>query len=398
MRVPVKVNLRSLLVRRTATALTVVGIGLIVMALTVTWGLKEGLESVFELGGDPETLVVLRGGSKTETTSGILDEAVRIVKASEGIDQDAQGAPLAAGELVVIINLPRRGAVPNAEGSRWAVGSNVLVRGISAQSLALRPGARIVEGRMLVPGRNEIMASPAMAERFEGCALGEVVTLRRVPYTVVGLFTTEGTPYESELWTDADDLGATFSRRGAVSSLLLKASDPLARERLRATLKEDPRLDVEVKDQEEYFEAMSGDAAPLVALGALMTFFLSVGACFAAANTMYASVMSRAREVGTLRALGFSRLSILLSYLIESLAVSLAAGVLGLLLGGVVLLFSGTAGMAGSTFSETTFSMRITPFVVVACMATCAFVGAVGGLLPAIRAARMPIVEALRSG
>lgn len=398
MPVPLKVNLRSLLVRRTATLLTIGGIGLIIMALTVVWGLQQGLQSIFSVGGDEAQLVVLRSGSTTETTSGLLDETARIIELSEGIDPGPGGRPLAAGEMVIIVNLPRRGARAEGDDSSWAVGANVIVRGIDEQSPSLREGFEILEGRMLVPGRNEVMSSASMAERFEGCGLGETVVLRRVPYTVVGIFTTGGTPYDSEIWADVRDVGATFSRSGAVSSMLLKVSDPLARERLRAQLEADPRLNVDVIDQRSYFESMSRSALPLLALGSLMTLFLSVGACFSAANTMYASVLSRAREVGTLRALGFSRLSILLGFLAESLVVSLLAGVTGLLLGAVVLLFAGTAGTGGVTFSEVTFSMRITPFVVVICMTTCAVVGMLGGLLPALRAARMPIVEALRSG
>lgn len=394
---PLKVNLRSLLERRTATALTVGGIGLIIMALTVVWGLQQGLQGIFRLGGDPATLVVLRGGSTTETTSGILDENVRVIELSEGIDAAPDGSALAAGEMVVIVNLPRRGAEPGAGGSSWSVGANVILRGIDERSADLRPNFELVAGRMLVPGRNEVIVSTSMAERFAGCGLGETVTLRRVPHQVVGLFTTGGTPYDSEIWADVNDLGATFSRAGAVSSVLLRASDPLARERLRASLEADPRLNVDVIDQKSYFESMSRSALPLAALGSLMTLFLSVGACFSAANTMYASVLSRAREVGTLRALGFSRLSILVCYLFESLVVSLLAGVTGLLLGAIVLFFAGTAGTGNVTFSEITFSMRITPFVVVICMATCAVVGMLGGLLPALRAARMPIVEALRA-
>ncbi len=398
MAIPIKVNLRSLVVRQVATGLTVGGIGLIVMALTVVWGLQQGLMRIFTTGGDAAQLLVMRGGSTTETTSGLRDETVRIIETSAGVDVSAAGTPLAAGEMVVIVNLARRGAPPVEEGgSTWSSGANVLVRGIEPESLALRPRLRVVAGRAPEPGKNELLVSRAMASRFQNCGLGETLVLRRVPFTVVGLFTAGDTPYSSEIWTDVRDLGAAFSRTGAVSSVLLRVSDPVTRAALRASLEADPRLNVDVVDQREYFASQTRSAAGLLALGSLMTAFLSVGACFAAANTMYASVLSRAREVGTLRALGFSRLAILVAYLIESLTVSLAAGVTGLFLGMVVLAFAGTAGTGGVTFSEVTFSMRITPVVVVIAMVTCAIVGAVGGLFPALRAARMPIVEALRA-
>ena len=390
-------NLRSLLVRRTATALTVSGIGLIIMALTVVWGLAEGLKTVFRVGGAPENLVIMRGGSSTETTSGIRDENVRVISLSEGIDLGADAKPMASGELVLIINQPRRGAKPSTDGSSWSMGANVIVRGIGPAGFALRPGLRMVEGRPFEPGRNEVVTSRSMASRFQGCGLGETILLRRVPYTVVGLFEDEGSPYESEIWADAKDLGGTFSRTGAVSTVLLRSSDPLARERLRAMLEADPRLNVDVQDQQAYFASQSRSAGGLVFLGQLMTFFLSIGACFSAANTMYASVLSRSREIGTLRALGFSRLAVMVSYLVESLVVALASGLLGLGLGAIVLFFAGTAGTQNITFSEVTFTMRITPVVVVICMVTCAVIGMIGGILPALRAARMPIIEALRS-
>lgn len=398
MGIPLKVNLRSLLVRRTASALTIGGIGLIIMALTIVWGLEQGLKTVFAIGGDPQNLVVMRSGSTTETTSGIQSEHADIILLTEGIDAGPDGKPLASGEIVVIINQPRRG-VPVDPGGRstWAQGANIMLRGVGPAAMALRPGMTIVEGRMFEAGKNEAITSRAMASRFAGCALGETIVLRRVPYRIVGLFTAEGSPYESEVWTDARDLAMTFSRTGAVSSILMRVSDPVARARIEASLEADPRLGVGVIDQASYFASQTGSAALLIALGSLMTFFLSIGACFSAANTMFASVLSRSREIGTLRALGFPRRSILVGYLAESLVVSLLAGILGLLLGAIVLAFAGSAGTGNVTFTEITFSMRITPVVVVIAMATCAVIGMLGGLLPALRAARMKVVDALRA-
>ena len=398
MAIPLKVNLRSLIVRRTASMLTIGGIGLIIMALTVVWGLEQGLQRVFAVGGDPANLLVMRQGSSTETTSGILDENARLVELAEGVDKGADGKPLASGEMVIIINQARRGAKAGTRGgSTWAQGANIIVRGIGPAGVALRPNLKIVQGRMFEPGKNEAITSRSMASRFADCGLGETLVLRRVPYTIVGLFEAKDSPYESEVWTDVNDLGMTFSRQGAVSSVLLRSSDPAARERLEAALEADQRLTVDVVDQKKYFESQSSSAGLLQALGSLMTFFLSIGACFSAANTMYASVLSRSREIGTLRAIGFSRVSILLAYMVESLAVSLLAGALGLALGAIVLAFAGTAGTSNVTFSEITFRMQITPLVVVASMVTCAVIGMLGGALPAIRASRMRVVDALRA-
>jgi ABC-type antimicrobial peptide transport system permease subunit len=390
MAVPLKVNLRSLLVRRAATGLTVGGIALVLFILVLVWSMGAGLTRVFTVAGDPANLLVLRGGSSAETVSGFRKEHFRIVEAMDGIDVGQDGRPLASGELVVLVNQQRRG--------QPGLSANVLVRGVSPTGLALRPDLKILDGRMFEPGAKELIVSRAMASRFEGCALGEELVMRRTPYRVVGTFEDGGSPYESELWTDLDDLGNTHGREG-VSAMLVRAADAAARERLRAAIEADPQLSADVTDQQAYFREQTETAQPIHALASLMTLFLSIGACLSAANTMYASVMSRAREIGTLRALGFSRRSILASYVVEALVVAILAGIVGLGLGAMALLVQG--GSSGTsnwnTFSEVAFSFAITPGVVAMAVIVSAVVGAVGGFFPALRAARMPIVEALRA-
>ena len=263
---------------------------------------------------------------------------------------------------------------------------------------AFRPELEVVEGRAFQPGNKEIIASRAMAGRFKGCALGESIVMRKEPYRVVGIFEASGTPFESEIWADAIDLAGTYGRVG-YSSALLRVSDDLTRAQARTAIDADPRLAVEVIDQAAYFAKQTESAGLMTMLGTLMTLFLSVGACFSAANTMYASVLARTREIGTMRALGFRRSAILLGYVVESVVLALLSGIVGVVMGWLVLLVYG--GYAGTvnwvTFSEVAFKLTITPMVVVFVMIVSAVIGAVGGFLPALRASRLPIVEALRA-
>lgn len=389
MAVPLKVNVRGLMARRTATLLTVGGVGLIIMVFVLVWGMAAGLDQVFTIGTDERILMVLRDGSQAESTSWVPRDQLAIIAATPGIDLDADGKPLVSGELIILVNQPRRGTGESA---------NLTIRGVTPNGMALRPEMKIVEGRAFSPGSNELIASRGLAERFDGCAIGETLMMLRTPYRVVGIFEANGSPYESEVWTDATDLGETNDRPG-YSSVLARVSDSLARPRVSSAIDDDPRLKVFVTTQKDYFDKQTASAMPLKGLGGMMTLFLSIGACFSAANTMYASVLSRSREIGTLRALGFTRGSILVAYITEAVMLSLLAGAFGVALGGLILLFySGHLGTSNwVTFSEVVFSITLTPMVVVIAMTASAIIGALGGLMPALRAARMPIVDAIRA-
>jgi cell division protein FtsX len=391
MALPLKVNLRGLFRRRTATLLTVAGMSLMVMIFAIAWSLDAGLRSVFEIGGSPDLLIVLREGSSAETNSYVPRDDEPIITSVPGIALDpASGEPIASAEAVTILNQPRRGQPGQT--------ANVIVRGLGPRGFSLRPQFRLVEGRPIQPGLDELLASKAMAQRFEGCGLGETLRIRRTPFKVVGLFEAQGSPYESEMWADKTDLGAATGRDGA-SIILLKVPDALDRERVKAAIEGDSRLNCDVKSQQEYFAKQTESAQPLAILGGLLTFFLSVGACFAAANTMHAAVLARAKEIGTLRALGFSRLSVMTCYVLESVVLSLGAGVVGLLLASLVLAFqSGYAGTSNwTTFSEVAFRLKLTLDVVKTVMITSVIIGLLGGLFPAWRAARLPVVDALRA-
>lgn len=390
MAIPLKVNIRGLFVRRTATGLTVAGVGLIVMVFVLVWGMAAGLTKVFTFGVDDANLLVMRDGSNAESTSWIPRDKLPIIAAHEGIDKGADGNPLCSGELIILINQERRGG--NGETS------NITVRGVTAAGPALRPELKVVEGRLFQPGMNELIASRGMAARFKGCALGETLEMRKTDYKVVGIFEAAGSPYESELWTDANDLGTTHGRPG-YSSAMLKVSDPVARARISAAVDTDQQMSVMVTDQKSYFDKQTQSAGLIQGLGTMMTIFLSIGACFSAANTMYASVINRSREIGTLRAIGFTRGSILVAYVVEAVILSSLAGAFGVVLGGLILeVYSGHLGTSNwVTFSEVVFQLALTPGIVVAAMITSAVIGTIGGFLPALRAARMPIVEAIRA-
>jgi len=391
MALPLKVNLRGLLRRRTATLLTVAGMSLMVMIFAIAWSLDAGLRSVFAIGGSPDILIVLRDGASAETTSFVPRDDEPIITSQPGIALDpASGEPIASAEAVTIINQARRGG---AGGT-----ANVIVRGLGPQGFSLRPQFRIVEGREIHPGLNEVVAARAMAQRFQGCGLGETLRVRKTDFTVVGLFEAEGSPYESEVWADKTDLAAATGRDGS-SIVLLRVPEEIDRARVKAAIEGDARLSCDVKPQQEYFAKQTESAMPLAMLGGMLTFFLSVGACFAAANTMHAAVLARAKEIGTLRALGFSRLSVMACYVLESVVLSLGAGVVGLLLAALVLAlrpgYTGTSNW--TTFSEVAFRLRLTADVVLTVMVTSVIIGVLGGLFPAWRAARKPIVEALRA-
>ncbi len=388
--IPFRVNLRSLLVRRSSTLLTITGIGLVVMVFVVVASLSSGLESVFRASGDPRNMVVLRGAAVSELESGIDRRAYSIVTTLPDVERGPDGEPLVSGEHFVVINQPRR---DDPEGS-----ANLVVRGVTAAAFALRPEVRLTAGRMFRPGTEELIASEAMAGRFQGCGLGETLRMRGRTFTIVGLFDAGSTAWDSELWADRDVLGDAFNRRRIVSSILLRCSDPAAQKRLIQSVADDRRLNLKALNQVTYFEAQTSSAATLKLLTGILTVVLSIGACFSAANTMYAAVAARTREIGTLRALGFPAWGILFAFVAESFVLAVVSGAIGTAAGGLLMaLFAGYTGTNNmQTFSEVAFRFQLTAPIAVAAIALSGVMGVLGGFLPARRAARIPITQALR--
>lgn len=384
--IPLKYNIRNLRVRWMTTLMTVIGTGLVVWATVLSFGLTDGLEHALRITGHERDLIVLRKGSTDETSSGIEQQVARKVATLDGIARNDSGDPLCSVEYVTILTKPRRG-----DGGT----TNLIVRGLESIGRDLRPGFRIVEGRDVSPGVNEAITSRRMAERFRNLAIGEELEINKVNFRIVGYFEAAGSAAESEVWTDLRDL--TLARRtpAAVSCVNLRAASVADRDRLIDVLADDKQFQLSAITETAYFESQMTASIAIRFIGYLIAGFLLFGAMFAAANTMYAAVASRSREIGTLRALGFPRVSILSSFLLESTTLCLLGGVLGCL---ATLPFNGlSTGTANwASFSEITFEFRFGPNVLIQGVIMAVVMGILGGLFPALRAVKLNIVTALR--
>jgi putative ABC transport system permease protein len=374
--------------------MTVLGTALIVGATCGVFSLVEGLEHSLKISGDPLDLIVLRKGSDSETVSGIeTSKAANLVNQS-GIAKDDKGQILAAGESVYIPVVERQ------SGGR----ANLILRGIEIPtqadrkpvSMTLRPDFQIVEGRSLKSSSREAIVSRNISRRFKGAGLGETLQIGpKESYRVVGLFTAGGSAAESEVWVDIQDLRQSTKRDGYVSSFQIRAADNDARNALRQKIDGETEFKLAAIPEAEFYAEQSRTVLFYKVAGSVIAFFLCIGAMFAAANTMFAAVSARTREIGTMRALGFSRFSILVSFLGESVLLCVIGGVVGVL--GTLplsLLTFGTNNM--NTFAEISVNFRFGPQVVVVAMAMTLAMGIFGGLLPAIKAVRMDVIASLR--
>ncbi len=384
--IPAKYNLRNLKVRWVTTLMTVVGTGLVVCASVLTIGLVDGLEQALRVSGHPLDLIVVRKGSTDETSSGLEQSVARDVASLAGIAKSESGQLLCSVEHVTILTKPRR----NNGGT-----TNLIVRGLEDVGRQLRPEFRISQGRDLTPGVNEAITSRQMAERFENLGLGEKLEINHDHFEIVGYFEAGGSSAESEVWTDLRDLTSARRTPGIASSVNLRAQNEAALESLVQELSEDKRFQLSAIRETKYYEDQMESSAFIKYIGYFIAVFLTVAAMFAAANTMYAAVASRGREIGTLRALGFPRSSILISFLFESVVLCLMGGLLGCL---ATLPFNGlSTGTANfASFSEITFSFQFGPRVLLQGVVLALAMGILGGLLPAIRAVRLNIITALR--
>ncbi len=384
--IPAKYNLRNLRVRWVTTLVTVLSTGLTVYMSVLVMGLIDGLEKALIISGHPLDLIVVRKGSTDETSSGIEQKVARDVASLPGIAKDESGQLLCSVEHVTILTKPRR----NNGGT-----TNLIVRGLEDIGRKLRPGFKITEGRDLRPGVSEAISSRPMAERFENLGLGEKLMINQDEFEIVGYFESDGSSAESEVWTDLRDLTTARRTPEVASSVNLRAENDAAVDSLVKELAEDKRFQLSAIRETKYYEDQAAQSGFLKYIGYFIAAFLTVAAMFAAANTMYAAVASRGREIGTLRALGFPRSSILISFLFESVILCLMGGLLGCL---ATLPFNGlSTGTANfSSFSEITFSFRFGPRVLIQGVVLAVVMGVLGGLLPAIRAVRLNIITALR--
>jgi putative ABC transport system permease protein len=384
---PISYSFRNLWTRRLTTVLTASGMALVVFVFSAILMLAEGLRKTLVETGSYDNVVVIRKGSNSEVMSGVTRYQASIIETQPEAAIGADGEVLLAKEMVVLITLPKKGT--NAP-------SNVVIRGIRASSLALRPQVRLVEGRMPKLGLSEIIAGRSIAERFKGSGIGEILRFGMRDWRVVGIFDAGNTGFNSEIWGDADQLMQAF-RRTVYSSVIFKLSDPSGFERVKKRIESDPRLTVEAKRENRFYAEQSERMARFLRiLGTSLTIIFSLGAIIGAMITMYSAVATRTGEIGTMRALGFKRISILGAFIIEALLLGLIGGCLGLFLASFLQLLT-ISTMNFQTFSELAFSFTLTPDIVWKGLGFSLVMGFVGGVLPAIRASRMNIVESLRA-
>jgi putative ABC transport system permease protein len=379
-------NLRSMIVRKGTAAMTAMGIAMVVAVFVMTMAIAQGFRGALVASGSNENAILLRKGATSETVSAVLKPQLPLIESMPQVARSADGHPLASPELVVIISLPR------ASDGRPA---NVPLRGVGPRAFEIRNTLQMVEGRRFTPGMREINVGKQAVARFKGLTLGSDVRFGSTAWKVVGVFTANDASFESEVWGDVDLMMPAFQRNG-YQSVTVKMVDPSAFESFQAAVGNDPRLDLKPDRERDYYEGQSATTGALIRVFAIfVTAILSIGAVFGAVNTMYAAVAYRTREIGTLRALGFSRLRIVSAFLAESVALAFVGGIIGCIIALPVHGLS-TGAMNMTSFSELAFKFRITPALLGAGLLFSAVMGAVGGLLPALRAARIPVARALR--
>lgn len=386
MAIPIQYSLRNLWTRRLTTAMTAAGLALVVFVFAAVLMLAHGLERTLVTTGAPDNVLVVRRSATSEVQSFLAREQTRTIATSQEVAAGADGAPLAGAETVAIINLPKRGT---------GRPSNVEIRGASTHAMTLRPQVTLIEGRMWRPGSSEVIVGRAVASRFQGAGLGETMRFALRDWTVVGIFDAGGRAFDSEIWVDADQMMQAF-RRTVFSSVLLRLRDPAEFDALKTRLEADPRLTVDVRRETAYYGAQSEVMANFIrVLGLMVTVIFSLGAVIGAMITMYAAVANRTTEIGTLRALGFPRRAIWTAFVVEALALSAAGWLLGILAASGLQVVSISA-MNFATFTEIAFRFILSPAIALQSLIFALIMGLFGGVLPAVRASRLGIVQALR--
>ena len=385
--VPLSYIFRNLWVRKLTTLLTAGGMALVVFVFAAVLMLAAGLEKTLVQTGSDDNVVVIRRSAQTEIQSGIDRQQAALIAARPEIAVGADGSNQASKEVVVLVVMPKRDSNKP---------SNVTIRGLSPRGIALRPQVHITAGRMFRPGSAEVVAGARIARGFQGARIGESLTLAGKTWTVVGTFDAQGSGFASELWGDVDQMMQAF-RRSGFSSVIFRLGASADFEKVRGALEDDQRLTVEAQRETLFYAKQSEMMSSFLSvLGSILSTIFSIGAIIGAMITMYAAVASRTAEIGTLRALGFKRANILAAFLIESLLLSLVGGVVGLTLASFLQFYT-VSTMNWQTFAELAFTFSMNARVVVEALLFALFMGLAGGFLPAIQAARLDIVEALRS-
>lgn len=373
--------------RRGSAAAAVIGIAGVVGVLVAVLSMAIGFQRVMNASGSPDSAIVLRSGADSEMVSGFSREDTRVIADSPGLARTAEG-PLASAELFVIINLPKRSSGTDA---------NVPMRGVERPAFKVRDRLKMVAGRPFEWGKNEVIVGVGAASQFVGLNVGEKLRVGRDAWPIVGLFSVGGGTAESEIWTDASVLQAAYKRGDSFQSVYAKLVAPDAFREFELSLTNNPRVSVKVQRQTEYYASQSTGVTRLITtLGVSIAFLMAVGAVFGALNTMYNAVSARTREIATLRALGFGSGAVVVSVMLESLVLALAGGALGA--GVAYAVFNGyeAATMNFQSFSQVAFAFEVTPGLLAQGVVWAALIGLVGGLFPAIHAARLPVAAALR--
>ncbi len=388
--IPLRYNVRSLLVRRTTSLATLFGVALVVFVLAAAMMLTNGINKTLSLSGSPDRAIVLRKGSDAEIASNIETSTVGMILAAPGVKKDSAGKPIGSGEIVTVI----LGEKVGTEGSM----SNVLVRGVAENVMALRPSASIIEGRAARPGTDEVVVGKAIRGRFVGMDVGEQFELKKKrPVTVVGVFEDDGSSFESEVWADVETVRSSFGRDGTVTSVTVTLDSPTKQDVFEAAVEQDKRLGLEVLREPTYYEKQSEMTSMLMSiLGWIISVFFMIAAIIGAFITMNTAVAHRQREVGTMRALGFSGKAVLLSFTIECIVLALAGATIGIV-AALFMSFVEFSVINWASWSEIVFKFEMNSSVVVTSVIVGGLTGLLGGIIPAFRASRLRPIDALRS-
>jgi putative ABC transport system permease protein len=379
-------SIKSIPERWAPSLVIVIGLAGVVAVFTALLAMATGFEGTLKATGRSDAALILRGGSDAELNSALDRASTDLIKDQPGIATGADGKPLASAELMIIAELVRKDDVKS--------GANITVRGVEPNAFALRPQLKIIAGRNFTPGLRELIVGSGVLRQFQGADIGKIVRMRGSEWTVVGEFES-GDAHDSELWTDANVARTTFGRLGS-SSVLAALDGPDGLQKLKAGVAAEPRLSVDVMREQDYFSGQTKQFRKTIGfLAGVVTIIMGLGAVFAALNSMYAAVASRGKEIATLRAIGFRGVPVVTSVMIEALLLALAGGVLGALIA-YVLFNNMSVSTLGQNFTQVVFNFKVTPQLVAQGLVIAVLIGMIGGFMPALRAARLPVTTSLR--
>ena len=382
-------NIRNIPARPGSAAVAIFGVAAVVGVFAAVLSMATGFQHTMQAAGAEDVAIVLRAGATGELSSGLAQDQVNVIADAPGVVRDESGEPLASAELFVIVDIPLKGDPDSS--------ANVPLRGVQPQAFEVRPNLQVVEGRSFEPGRHEMLVGRGAQSQFEGLEVGNTLRFGQLDWTVVGVFEDNGSVSESELWCDVRVLQPAYNRGNSYQSVRVRLESADRMETFEAALADDPRVNVDIQRESDYYAEQSRGLATFIRIvGYPLTILMGFGAIFGALNTMYTSVAARSQEIATLRALGFGATPVAIATLIESAVLSLIGGVIGAV--AAYLIFNGytVSTLNGASFSQVVFAFAVTKELLVQGLIAALVIGLIGGLFPAIRAARLPVVMALR--